>query len=79
MDACKLGIYMMITKEFKKDENGNDALFKEIMLFYDQHKLCLECSQVNKLIKAMEENKDMQLSGRKDYIHNDRDLMLIRW
>jgi len=54
MDAMNLGIYMMITKEFRKDENDNDVLYKEVMLYYDEMKLCSSCSQVDKLIAAME-------------------------
>jgi hypothetical protein len=78
MDAKNLGIYMMITKEFRK-EDGKDVLYKEVMLYYDQMKLCASCSQVEKLIAAMEANPAMQLSDRKDYVVNDRDIKLIRW
>lgn len=70
---------MMITKEFRKDENNEDVLFKEVMLYSDAMNLCNECSQVNKLIKALEENKEMRLSGRVDYIKGNRDEQLIRW
>ena len=59
MDAMNLGIYMMITKEFRKDENDKDVLYKEVMLYYDQMKLCVNCSQVEKLITAMEANEAM--------------------
>ena len=79
MDSCNLGIYMMITKEFRKDENNKDVLFKEIMLFYDEMKLCKDCSQIEKLITALEDNKALQLSGRKNYVEGDRDIKLIRW
>jgi len=79
MDAMNLGIYMMITKEFRKDENDKDVLYKEVMVYYDQMKLCKDWSQVEKLITAMEANTAMALSDRKDYVLDDRDVKLIRW
>lgn len=79
MDAMNLGIYMIITKEFRKDENDKDVLYKEIMIYYDQFKLCNESSQVEKLITAMEANTAMALKDRKDYFIDDRNVRLIRW
>ena len=69
---------MMITKEFREID-GKDELFKEVMVFSDGHKLDDSQSRVNELITALEADKAMELCDRKDYIHNDRDLKLIRW
>jgi hypothetical protein len=78
MKKHNLGIFMIITKEFKKVE-GKEKLFKEIMLFADQTIVKDDTTQLDKLMMTLEKDQTMKLHDKKDYFAQDRDLRLINY
>jgi len=58
MKKNNLGIYMVITKEFRT-VNAKKILEKEILFFADQKILCDTDSRLWSLIVALENDKDL--------------------
>jgi len=69
---------MIITKEFRKVEKKKHLL-KEIMIFADQAILDDDKTQLQTLMGALENDKDLNLQDKKDYIGDDRDIRLVNY
>ena len=78
MNKNNLGIYMIITKEFRKIENKK-VLFKEKMIFADQAILSDDKTQLQQLFTSLENDKDLKLLDKKDYVGDDRDIRLVNY
>ena len=78
MRKNNLGIFMIITKEFRKVEKKKHLL-KEIMIFADQSILDDDKTQLQTLMGALENDKDLNLQEKKDYIGDDRDIRLVNY
>ena len=78
MRKNNLGIFMIITKEFRKVEKKKHLL-KEIMIFADQAILDDDKTQLQTLMGALENDKDLNLQDKKDYIGDDRDIRLVNY
>jgi len=78
MKKNNLGIFMIITKEFRKVEDKK-VLLKEIMVFADQAILTDDNTQLQYLLAALENDKSLKLTDKKDYIGDDRDIRLVNY
>lgn len=81
MKRLNLGIFIIITKEFLKIENSTHkkVLLKEMMIFADQDILTDDKSCLKTLVGALENDKDLKLSDKKDYIGDHRNLRLVNY
>lgn len=78
MKANKLGAFMIITKEFVKND-GKDCLLKEVFIFSDQSILSDDQSKLSSLIRALENDKSLQLYNKMEHIPDNRDLRMVSW
>lgn len=69
---------MIITKEFRKVEDKK-VLLKEIMVFADQAILTDDNTQLQYLLAALENDKSLKLTDKKDYIGDHRDIRLVNY
>ena len=78
MKANKLGAFMIITKEFVKNDS-KDCLLKEVFIFSDQSILSDDQSKLSSLIRALENDKSLQLYNKMEHIPDNRDLRMVSW